>query len=174
MKFNLNEGADVVNEWNMVGGYYDLQYRLLTHYYEASLTVGIGDDVEALKRFIDHVSCKIRVTPSAKLTHGITDYTTQKVKDKKLTIMIWLDSKISMIELLNTELSQKPQNKWGREEYKKLTEIKLHMRYLLRDILFICQKLGDFDKSRTLKGKTAANKAFEGSTGVTEETEEIT
>jgi len=145
------DSQNVVNEWNMVAGYYDILYRLIRYYNEATLTPGGNDDLEAIKRVIDHSSCKIR-------------FYEKKLKAQGCKSLEWFKEEIERIEGLFTMAQMN--NKGGRSINFKLAEnittAKRDIRDLHREIMWCFQCMGDFDKSRMLRGKKLAFSQFGG------------
>lgn len=125
----------------MVAGYYDLLYRLLHRYYEDSLTPGLGDDLESLKRIIDHISCKI----DEKKPSGCI-----KTADA--------DKEINKIEHVFSIIQEKRQRgvNMHKTDYEMLSKAKKDLRLLHRKLMYACQRMGDFEKSRALRGKREA------------------
>jgi len=144
------DSQNIVNEWNMVAGYYDITYRLIRYYNEATLTPCGSDDIEVLKRIIDHASCKIRFYDKKLSNMGC--------KDVK-----WLIAEVERIEknLTKVQAMGKP-GQLNVNQAKNVTQAKRDMREVHREVMWCFQCLGDFDKSRMLRGKKAAFSQFGG------------
>lgn len=170
MKFSSNYGREgVVNEWNMVGGYYDLLYRLLHHYYESSLTPGLTDDIETLKRLIDHSSCKLTAKDNNKSFNHIKVWFAGK--EYRVPIIEYLDGEVREVEqtLSKYETKRLSGEKIGKNNYVELSNAKKNLRQAHRIIMETFQFMGDFDKNRVLRGKKMAFSQFDG--GLSDEDE---
>lgn len=166
MKLTGSEG--VVNEWNMVGGYYDLLYRLLHHYYESSLTPGVVDDIETLKRFIDHASCKLTMFDTPKLFRHVIVFKDTKNSKKPNGYMIpiveYLDGEVRAVERVISQYEAKKNSGSvvSKKSYRELSLAKKDLRSAHRIIMKEFQRMGDFNKNRLLRGKKAAFAQFGG------------
>jgi len=130
----LTFGDNVTNEWNMVGGYYDILYKLWTNWYNAFSTPGIGDDLDAIKLIIIHVSPK--------------SYYMQIQNKKRVDKYVkrWQED-IREIEDELTRISKVKKN----TDYLVKSMCKKKLGEVAMSILFQCQVMGMFDKSHTFK-----------------------
>lgn len=144
------DSQNIVNEWNMVAGYYDILYRLIRFYNEATLTPGGSDDIEALKRIVDHASCKIR-------------FYDKSLKKKECKDLEWFTTELERIETEFTKAHRmgKP-GVMNNAQATGITKAKRELRGFHREIMWCFQSMGDFDKSRMLRGKKMAFAQFGG------------
>jgi hypothetical protein len=139
---------NVVNDWNMVGGYYDLLHKLLSHYYETSFTPDLSDDLEAIKRVYDHSYCKIR---HHKLVVD-SDVDTKAVD--------WFTKEFDEIENILTEIMLFESGRRGGFDVHKpnfrlmklKSDVKRRICNIHRFIMVAHQNMGDFSKERKVKG----------------------
>lgn len=147
-----NAFDQTMDEWNAVGGYYDeLTFR--NHlYYEASLTSGIADDLEAFKRLLDHCFCKIKSRLTK--TH-IKQLYYYKEGDPK-NVVDWFDSEVKKIEEINTRMMQYRMDGDNLPTYlmEEQSKAKKRLRELHRELMLIMQLLGSFEKERKIRRPT--------------------
>lgn len=139
----LKEYMQPSSEWNMVGGYYELLYKLLHYYYDASLSPGLYDDIEALKRIIDHYQCKI--IANSKL-----------LKDNDQQIVNVLDERIKNVEKEYGDVSKRYAHdsvKKSSADLIRLSNAKRELREIHRTIMNCIQTIGDFDMRRKVNSK---------------------
>ena len=154
MKFPDFGQNNVANEWNMVAGYYDLLYRLLFRYYEASLTPGVTDDLETFKRILDHCCCKIDNMKADKLKYTRTYWVeTEQFKDKRPDIMMWFDSEIEKIEgsLAVVMRKYKPGYRPTPQDMEAESSGRKRLRLLMRDLMICMDSIGSFSKEYKIR-----------------------
>lgn len=143
----LTGAENIINEWNMTSGYYDILYRMFLHYYEARLTPGLGDDVETLQLLFDHVLPKFEeeereMKRRFEIKNGIT-------------LAKWFDDRFNEINSISTAVyrNRKKGSAYADSELKQLSRAKEILRDIHRDIHRGCQHLGMFDLRRKMNTK---------------------
>lgn len=146
------DNSNVVNEWNMVAGYYDQLYKLMNIYYEASLTSGIGDDIEAFKRIVDHTECKYTHTPDR--LKKIRQYWSET--EGKTLFVDWVDKKLQNVENMSNKHLNRQVNNPGKQMSTTTNDLieqsraRHELRMLYRSVLQMLQIIGAFDKERKI------------------------
>lgn len=134
----------IPDEYSGAPGYVEEMLWLIHKYNEASITPGLGDDLECFKRLLDHVSCRIRSKDLPK-TDFLTYY--QEAQNGQSTDFVsWVDYKVQFIEGKHTMIIKKyAENRtYDKNMLIAQSEAKRELRKLYREVMLVLELLGLF------------------------------
>jgi len=146
MEMPLGQFSEVRNEFNMAASYFETGGRIYLNCFNARLTPGLGDDISAVKAFIDWISPKVAFIENSESV------------ENSPTVRDW-DKRIRYIDHLNGQIKNVGRDRTQKELFLT-SQIKNELTRLFRDVSYKAQRLRMFDVIREQLGKSYAKSQY--------------